>query len=328
MGLSGRGSLQSVDQLAGVGPQLAQALAALGFASVEEISGLRPGQANALADVVPGISRQGMRRAVTEAALRLVSPDAASIAPTLIDEGITDVLRIVAAPTQTLVGIGGSGWNTERAALLQVDAARAQLTFRVLLRVVDDAGDPIAEPRVEVADSGLADRRPVVVGEGDVQGWVLTPPLRRDREHRVFVTADGCRRVLVVRAGFGPVQRRTLVLARPPRRLPSAIDHTVLVGPATYLFDEITLGQAADGRVFRVGELGDTSVPIRSVTRTFTAGAVITEVAQVPISALPAGVREGAYVVVRAGALQAANDDERDAALCSRGGVLVEGIGS
>jgi hypothetical protein len=322
MGEWGRSSLESVEHLTGIGPRLAGVLDGFGFGSVQELSGLHPGQADALAEVVAGVSPAGMRRAVAEAAFHLVGSDGALLAATLVDNGITSLLELLAAPTQRVVNLGGGGWDTARAAVLQLDAARARLTFQVLLRVLDGDGAPVGLPRVEVADSGLADIRPVVMREGDDQGWVVTPPLRRDRVHHVFVVVSGHRRVLRVNAGFGPVQRRTMVLSAPPRRGPVAPAQTLVVGPAYPLVDEIGLGQAQDGQVFRVGPTQGAEVPLRAMVRSFVPGGVITEVMAVPTTALPAGSVEGSYVVVEAGALRAARDDERDDALRSRGGLL------
>lgn len=322
MGEWGRSSLESVEHLSGIGPRLAGVLDGFGFGSVQELTGLRPDQADALAEVVVGVTPAGMRRAVTEAAFHLVSPDGAALAATLLDNGITSLLELLAAPTQRVVNLGGGGWDTARAAVLQLDAARARLTFQVLLRVLDGDGTPVGLPQVEVADSGLADIRPVVVREGDAAGWVLTPPLRRDRVHHVFVVASGHRRVLRVSAGFGLVQRRTIVLSEPPRRGPVAPAQTLVVGPSYSLVNEIALGQASDGQVFRVGPTQGTEVSLRAVVRSFLPGGVITAVMPVPTTALPTGAAEGSYVVVQAGVLHAASDDQCEAALRSRGGLL------
>jgi hypothetical protein len=245
----------------------------------------------------------------------------------LVDDGIASPMELVAASTSRIVALGGDGWTTERALSLQLDAARSQLTFMVLLRVLDGAGKPVASPRLEVADSGLAQRQPVVQRRGDAEGWVLSPPLRRDRRHRLFVGAAGKRRMLLVSAPqSGAVLRRTLVLTPPLRRAPLRSQGNVLVGPASYLFDEIPLSRAKQAEVFRVGEIADGKAVLRSVDRSFIPGGVVTRVVHVPADAMPRRAPEGEYVVVDAGRLRKATRGERDAALASRGGVVAKGL--
>lgn len=323
MGEWGRSALTKVDSITGIGPRIAEVLADLGFGSVQALAALRPDQAESLADVVAGLSPAGMQRSVAEATFHLLSPDGGLLAAALVEDGITSPLELLAAPTQRIENLT-PGWETARVAALQLQAARVGLTFQVLLRVLDGGGDPIARPRVEVANSGLADRRPVVAREGDDDGWVLTPPLRRDRAHRVFVLAAGFRRTLRVTADWGLVQRRTLVLSDPPRGGPVTPERTLLVGPATYLLDEITMAQAVDGQVFRVGDTQQAEVPLYSAQRSYLPGGVITVVLRVPPTELPNGAVAGNYVAVEAGAIRPAGDDERDSALQARGGLLAE----
>ncbi len=326
---SGRAILQPVGNLSGIGPRLADALAGFGFGSVEEMAGLPREQADSLAEVVPGISPAGMRRAVVEAAFHLLGVDGAALADRLMEDGITGPLDLVAMSTARIIDIAGDGWDTERALCLQLDAARSLMTFTVLLRVVDGTGKPVASPKLEVVDSGLAQRQPVVVRRGDADGWVLSPPLRRDRRHHLFISAAGKRRTLSVSAPpTCAVLRRTLVLASSPRRAPLRSRGTVLLGPASFLFDEIPLSRAKSGQVLRVGETADGKIVLRSVDRSFIPGGVVTQVVHVPVDALPSRASEGDYLVVDSGSLRKASRRERDAALASRGGVVAKGLQS
>lgn len=327
MSQSGRAILQPVGTLSGIGPRLSDELARFGFGSVLEIASLDPERADALAAVVSGISPDGMRRAVAEARFHLLGEDGAAVAAGLLDNAIARPMDLVAASTARIVAIGGDGWNTERALCLQLDAARSLMTFTVLLRVVDGAGKPVASPKLEVADTGLAQRQPVVVRRGDAEGWVLSPPLRRDRGHQLFVSASGKRRTLNVSAPpSSSVLRRTVVLATPPRRAPLRPVGNVLVGPASYLFDEIPLSRAKDAEVFRVGEITDGKAVLRSVERSFIPGGVVTRVVHLPADAIPRRTLEGEYVVFDAGRLRKATRGQRQAALASRGGVVAKGL--
>jgi hypothetical protein len=125
-----------------------------------------------------------------------------------------------------------------RDADLSLNGHRCRLTFATLLRVVDGEGSPQSRPRVEVADSGLADRRPAVTLRGDGQGYVVLPPLRRDRRHHVCVTVGGKRRSVWLTAPSTPLPRRTLRLSGSPRVVPRTPGTTrILVGGLTFVSD-------------------------------------------------------------------------------------------
>lgn len=313
MGEWGRDSLQPVEDLDGIGPRLAAELGRFGYGTVHELASLNSNQIRPLAEVVPGISAQGLRRAWLEAGFHLAGDDGGLLGAALVDAGITTLAALVSTPTERVVGIGGTGWDRERAAMLQVAAARAGMQFATLLHVVDASDAPVPEPRVEVVDSGLADRRPVVVRTGDDRGWVLAPSLRRDRGHRLSIVAGGHRRVVFARAPSPSVLRLHLRLTSPPRDVSRPLTSATVAGSATGLFDEVALAAAAEGEVFRVGERAGTKVRLVRVKRMLTIAGTVTRLVDVPAAALPPGVAQGDLVVATASTLRLPTDNEVDA---------------
>jgi len=307
-----------VADISGIGPRTAAALADADVGSLQELCALTAGEADAIADLVTGLSRAGMHRALAEAQFHLLGDDGAHAAGALVQAGFDTLDALLAASTsrvQTLTGL-----DEVRALALQVQAARTGLTFQALLRVVDASGAPIPRPALEVTDSGLAGRNPVAVREGDDEGWVLSPPLRRDRIHRLFVTVGGQRRMVRLVAPGSLVLRRTIVLADPPRRSPMTPAKPLVLGRGHFLFEQVALPDCQD-QVFRVGATDTGVTCAHAVVRSVVPFGVVTGVLRLPAADVPGS--EGDYVTVDAGALRAASDAERDDALRSRGGALL-----
>lgn len=324
----GRLALKSVDDLNGIGPKMTAELGKLGLGTVEEIASLRPDRADAIADIVPGLSRNDIRKAVAEAQFHLIGPEGRSIAAQLVESGITTLFDLIALPTQQVVTIGQAGWDLARAATFQLEAARESLQFITLLHLVDGQGVPIPSPKVEVIDSGLANRRPVTVREGDADGWIVVPPLRRDRRHMVSVIAASHRRTVLIDRPVGPVTIMRLRIVDPPKRRPTVPVIPLVLGKSAFLFDEIDFADAEEGEVFRVGPTGSSQVRLLGLTRQILPVGVVTRLVRAPKALLASGTIEGSYLTIENGALRLATTAESEAAGISRGGALAGKLAS
>lgn len=313
----GRSALMPVTDLDGVGPRTGAALAELGLRSMQELSALTPEQADSVADLVAGLSREGMRRVVDESQFHLLG-QSADVAGALVAAGYRDLLALLAAPTSRIQDV--TGLDETQALALQVQAARTGLTFQGLLHVVDGAGAAIARPVVEVGNAGLGGHAPVATRTGDADGWVLTPPLRRDRAHRMHILADGHRRMVRLVAPGGLILRSTIVLQEPPRRAPMQAQKPLVLGRGQFVFEDVAIADA-EGHVFRVGVTEGGQTSLHAAQRSLIPYGVVTGVLRLPAADVPG--TEGDFVCVDAGTVRPATDHERDDALLSRGGALI-----
>jgi hypothetical protein len=224
-----------------------------------------------------------------------------------------------------VVNLAGTGWDRERAATLQLEAARHLLTFITLLRVTNADGVGKARVKVEVPDSGLADRRPATLHLGDGQGWVVLPPLRRDRRHHLVVIESGRRRSLWVTAPKAPVLRTTLRLGVPPRPVASGSSTPTRVysDGVTFVNEAIPLNKVRDGEVFEV-IMTDKGFDLVGVASSVHSGVAVTRVATLPSDALPGTIRPASFVTFADGVWRRSSVAEKRKALKSRGGALRE----
>ena len=179
---------------------------------------------------------------------------------------------------------------------------------------------------MEVTDAGLADRRPTVVHVGDAEGWVLGPPLRRDRVHHLSLAAGGHRRSVLVRPGAPPIQRLTLRFSEPPRSagVEQHAKPVVLSGRLTFVAEEVPLARARDGEAFRVGRTEGGTTVLVGMNRLLAGMTVVTRTISVPVAQVPAGVAERDVVIVEGANLRKASQAETTQAMMARGGRLEE----
>ena len=66
-------------------------------------------------------------RFLPEARFHLLGDDGGELASALVSGGITSYVELFGVPTQRIANLGGDDWDRDRAAQLQLEAARAAL---------------------------------------------------------------------------------------------------------------------------------------------------------------------------------------------------------
>jgi hypothetical protein len=326
----GRSALHSVEELDGVGAQRAQQLAGIGLGTVEEFASLERAALGSAAAVVEGLSeRQMMDNLLPQAWFHLLGDDGAAAAAVLVDAGIDNYVKLIAAPASRLDNLLGDDWDRDRVAQLQLAASRAIWCFQVLLQVFDKNGDPRA-PILQVGGSGFDGGARVVTRDGDEQGWVISPLLRRDRAHYLRVVVQSQGRSVYVRPKPSQVSRFTVLLARDPRSIDEATlspKPRLLSGMEIMITERSQLSELAAGTPLQVATIENDVASLLGLYRQLQGHSVVVPEVDVAAAALPQRAQAGSIVVVEnQGGIRMARTQEKRAALAARGEDLIREI--
>jgi len=208
---------------------------------------------------------------------------------------------------------------------LQLAAAKAMLSFRVLLHVTTNrAHSPV--PEVTVTGAGFdAAGRPVTV-VGDEAGWVLTPPLRRGREHLLAIHEGRNYRAMTVYAEtVAPVQVHQVRFGAAPK---GAVQDRPGDPVRFYSGSEVWVANAvtalkglAAGTALLVGTADESGRDrLTGAQRKYRAGIVTVPALNLAADKLPARTKVGDLVVVTEDhALRRVTATERRKVLSARG---------
>jgi hypothetical protein len=228
---------------------------------------------------------------------------------------------------QILSGLNPAPDESE-CAELQITAAKAMLTFRVLLHVTQ-AGGPI-KPEVTICGVGFDPaRRPETI-EGDSNGWVITPPLRRNRMHLLSIKAGQYRRTLRISAtGHAPVKKINVSFYQPPR-LPEQASNVVRIlrGDETIVSERIeSPARLAANAALLVGSKDDNGdYRLTNAQRILSAGVITVQTLNVAPSQLPQQIDVGDMVIYESGGMfRKATTSEWDSVMAPR--LKLQGIG-
>lgn len=299
----GRSALHSVEVLDGVGPDLAGRLESAGLGTVEELASVERSGLRGVAAAIDGLSeRQLLENLLPQAWFHLLGEDGAAAAKALVDEEIDSYLRLLAVRTNRVVNLMGPEWDRDRAAQLQLEASRAMWCFQPLLLVADGDGKPVKGPRVQVGGVGLDRAEQTVERTGDANGWLLCPPLRRDRGHHLSVVAGRARRSVYVRPTATQVQRVNIRLTAKPRARLDESDAQVrtrlLTGRETLVFDPVTRSRLKPGTPMRVNRAQGDGVPLTGIHRRVEGNAIVVTRIEVAPEDLPKKAVAGSVVIV------------------------------
>lgn len=324
----GRSELHPLESLSLVGPDRAVQFRALGIGSVEELVALGGPRAKEIATAVDGLSQaQFVELLLPEAWFSLLGDLGERGAAALVKAGITSYISLTDAPAGRIASALSSlkpSPDAHECALFQLAAAKAMLTYRVLFQV-RNGSSPTPKPEVTVGGAGFdTSSRPVTV-TGDREGWVLTPPLRRDRSHLVAVKGGRHIHSLVVTAtSAAPIQTAFLSFSSPPK--PAVRDQP---GDPVRMFSgwetQVTRSVATTKRL-KAGTPLIVSAPneegsyvLSSALREYQGGITLVTTVEVEKSALPSRVVAGDVVIVGSdGRLKKATSPQRRKILSAR----------
>jgi hypothetical protein len=203
-----------ISDLDGLSAAAARGLAVHDIRYIEQLLALRPATAEALGDMVKGLTRAGVtERLVPQARFRLQGPLGARCASALVASGYRNYAEVVETPSATLHGKLADNMRRDapderEVEQLQLESARAMMTGLVFIRALDAAtGKPLKRSVLAFASPSSAGYTQAVVRRGNKFGRIAPIRIIRGTVRNGLFSSPGYRAAPVALT-VGPTEVR------------------------------------------------------------------------------------------------------------------------